>query len=187
MERCWNLSLQVMQGLPAKYRIRLIRYEYTNNIHSFIWNFSGLYKPIYRQVFFVNRFLWFSWDNDRKWKASTWRFFEHFLMTDSVLIHFISCLSKLPASASHNLMYSVSLSLRRIQLPDLTHRLGDWHFCGMQDADRIESDGTSDSKLVTGWFICLFIFNFVIIHLFIHSRRCKITKNVFLNCNIRRF
>ena len=70
-------------------------------------------------------------------------------MTDSVLIYFIFCVNKLPASASRDLMYSVSLSLRRIQLPDLSHRLGDRYFCGMQDADRIESDGTSDSKLVT--------------------------------------
>ena len=76
-------------------------------------------------------------------------FFEHFLMTDSVLIHFISCVNKLPASVSRDLTYSVSLSLPRIQLPDLIHRLGDRHFCGMQDADKIESDGTSDSKLVT--------------------------------------
>ena len=44
-------------------------------------------------------------------------FFEHFLMTDSVLIHFISCVNKLPASVSRDLMYSVSLSLPRIQLP----------------------------------------------------------------------
>ena len=76
-------------------------------------------------------------------------FFEHFLMTDSVLIHFISCVNKLPASVSRDLTYSVSLSLPNSVTSDLTHRLGDRHFYGMQDADKIESDGTSDSKLVT--------------------------------------
>ena len=64
-------------------------------------------------------------------------------MIASVLIHFVSCVNQFPVSISRNLIYSVSLGLRKIQLFDLAYRLADRPLRGMQDVDRIESDRTS--------------------------------------------
>ena len=52
-------------------------------------------------------FLWFLWNNDQRyrWRAFTRPFFEHVLMTASVLIHFISCVNRFPASVSRDLIY----------------------------------------------------------------------------------
>ena len=41
-------------------------------------------------------------------------YLEHLLMTASVMIHFISCVNQFPASASHNLMFSVLLGLHKL-------------------------------------------------------------------------
>ena len=49
---------------------------------------------------------------------------------------------------------SVALDLRRIQFSDLANKLADSLLCGMQDANIVESDETSDLKLV------VFLFSF---------------------------
>ena len=45
-----------------------------------------------------------------------------------VLIHFSSCVNEFPASIFRDLMFSVSLGLRRIQLSDLAYN---WPLCGI--------------------------------------------------------
>ena len=81
-------------------------------------------------------------------------------MFASVLISFYFLLTRFPHSISSNLILSVSLELRRIQLFDLACKLTDWPLRGMQNVDRIKSDRASNET----------------------DRE----KNI-LNCNIRRF
>ena len=81
-------------------------------------------------------------------------------MIASVLIHFVSCVNQFSASISHNLIFSVTLGLSKIQLSDLPYGLAEWPLGEMQDVERVESDRTSNET--------------------------DGTKNV-LNCNIRRF
>ena len=50
-------------------------------------------------------------------------FFEYLLMIVSVSIHFVSCVNQFPISISRNLMFPVSLGLRKIQLFDLAYKL----------------------------------------------------------------
>ena len=88
-------------------------------------------------------------------------------MTAYVFVHFISCLNQFLTSVSRDLVFSASSGSRRIQLYGLILRLADWPLCGIQFADRIESDGTSDMKLVS----CLFDYfkYFFMINLFIQD------------------
>ena len=65
-------------------------------------------------------------------------------MIVSVLSILFFCVNQFPVSISHNLIFSVSLKLPKIQLFDLVYRLSDWALRRMQDADRVESDGTSN-------------------------------------------
>ena len=65
-------------------------------------------------------------------------------MIASVFINFVSCVTQFPVSISRNLIVSVSLGLRKIQLFHLAYRLTDWPVRGMQDADRIKPDRMSN-------------------------------------------
>ena len=65
-------------------------------------------------------------------------------MIASVLIHLLSCVNQFRLSISRNLIFSVSLGLRKIQSFDLAYRLADRPLRGMQDVDRIGSDRTSN-------------------------------------------
>ena len=67
-------------------------------------------------------------------------------MIACVLIHFVSCVNQFLVSISRNLIFSVSLGLRKIQLLDLAYRLADLPLRGMQDADRVASDRTSNEN-----------------------------------------
>ena len=60
-------------------------------------------------------------------------------MIASVLIHFVSCFNQFPVSISGNLIFSISLGLRKAQLFDLAYRLRK-----KQDVDRIVSDRSSN-------------------------------------------
>ena len=67
-------------------------------------------------------------------------------MIASVLIHFVSCVNQFLVSISRNLIFSVSLGLRKIQLSDLAYRLADLPLRGMLDVDRVGSDRTSNEN-----------------------------------------
>ena len=73
---------------------------------------------------------------------------------------FCFLLNQFPFSISRNLIFSVSLGLRKIQLFDLPDKLADSSLRRMQNVDRTESDRTSNET--------------------------DESKNI-LNCNIRRF
>ena len=61
-------------------------------------------------------------------------------MFASVLISFCYFLTQFPLSISSNLILSVSLGLRKIQLFDLAYKLTDWPLLGMQqNVERIKS------------------------------------------------
>ena len=62
----------------------------------------------------------------------------------SVLMDFVSCVNQFPVSISCNLIFFVSLGLRKIHLFDLAYRLADSPLRGMQDVGRIEFDRTSN-------------------------------------------
>ena len=110
-------------------------------------------------------------------------------MITSLSIHFVSCVNQFLVSVSRDLICSVALGLHKIQLFDLAYRLADRPMHEMQDADRIKSDGTSDSKVATSFIIIIYFiihFSTFFCDLFIYSRYCKITKTI-LSCNIGRF
>ena len=65
-------------------------------------------------------------------------------MFASVLISFYFLLTQFALSVSCNLVLSVSLGLRKIQLLDFAYKLTDWPLRGMQNVDRIKSDRTSN-------------------------------------------
>ena len=67
-------------------------------------------------------------------------------MIASVLIHFVSGVNQFLVSISRNLIFSVSLGLRKIQLSDLAYRLADLPLRGMLDVDRVGSDRTSNEN-----------------------------------------
>ena len=69
-------------------------------------------------------------------------------------------LIQFPVSVSRDLIFSVSLGLRIIPLFDLAYRLAHRALRGMQDADRIESDGTSNSKVAILLFSSSLLFYF---------------------------
>ena len=61
---------------------------------------------------------------------------------------------------------SLALALRRIQFSDLANKLAESPLCGMQEANRAESNETSDSKLVVCHFFAYLSLTFFIIYLF---------------------
>ena len=65
-------------------------------------------------------------------------------MFASVLIWFDFLLTEFPLSISRNLILSVSLGLREIQLFDLAYKMTDWPLRRMQNVERRKYDRTSN-------------------------------------------
>ena len=104
-------------------------------------------------------------------------FLEHLLMVASVFIHSFSGVNHFLVSVFHNLMFSVLLGWRKIQLHDLGYRLAEWTLREMQDVHRIESNVSSDSKVVA-FFIYLLIYVRLFLIYFFILRHCEIAKTI---------
>ena len=63
---------------------------------------------------------------------------------------FVSCVIQFPVSVSRDLIFSVI---------GITHNSVIWALRGMQDADQIESDGTSNSKVAILLLLLLLLFS----------------------------
>ena len=137
------------------------------NWHNFIRIIHNLHVTFFTEE--QNKFLWFLRDNNQRWRTSTqyfvfffWICFDYCFCVLCWFILFLALTDFKPTRVSRNLIFFVSLGLRRFQLSDLTCRLAYWLLCGIQDADIIESGGRSYLKLVACLFIWLFAFNFFI-------------------------
>ena len=96
-------------------------------------------------------------------------FFKHLLMIAFVLIHFVSCVNQFPVSVSCHFIFSVSLGLRKIQLLELAYRQDNGTLRQMQDEDRVEFDGLSDSKMADFiTIIIIYFFDYLFFIFFIH-------------------
>ena len=78
----------------------------------------------------------------------------------SIFFKFVNHFS---ASVSRDLIFSVSLGLRKIQLLELPYRLAEGTLRGMQNEDKIESNRLSDSKAVDFIIIITIIVIIIII------------------------